>query len=263
MSVFWILFGLVAQMMFGATVIMLFVFLWGIDISTPFVSRYSRMSDWMLWDLILLSQFAIPHSVLLHPTTKRRLAKRIPGAMYGVFFCAATCISLWVTVLLWKSSTFYVWNLRGTMDRFVHAMLIASWIALFYSISLTGFGYQTGWTTWWAWFRNRKIAPRGFVSHGAYRYLRHPIYLSFMGLIWFNPQMSADRFVLAVVWTMYIFVGSELKDRRLEFYLGDVYRRYRHQVPAYPWNSSPVAMLRVGHHLTAFLRTMFQRKSTA
>lgn len=263
MRIFWILFGIVAQMMFGATVIMLFVFLWGIDLSTSLFSRYGRVSDWILWDFTLLLQFAIPHSVLLHPSTKKRLAKRIPGAMYGVFFCAVTCVSLWATLLLWKSSSFYVWDLREGMDGFVHGMLIVSWISLFYSISLTGFGYQTGWTTWWAWFRSRKIAPRAFVSHGAYRYLRHPIYLSFMGLIWFNPQMSADRFVLAVVWTTYIFVGSELKDRRLEFYLGDAYRRYRSQVPAYPWNSVPIVTLRFGRRLVPFLRTMFQNKSTA
>jgi len=262
MRIFWILFGVVAQMMFGATVIMLFVFLWGIDLSSSFVKRPARVSDWMVTDLLLLLQFAVGHSILLHPSTKRKLAKRIPSAMYGVFFCAVTCLSLWATMLLWKTSSFYVWDLRGGKGWLIHTMVIISWIALFYSISLTGFGYQTGWTTWWAWFRNRRLAPRGFVSHGAYQFFRHPIYLSFMGLIWFNPQMSVDRFVLAIVWTIYIFIGSELKDRRLEFYLGDVYRNYRSQIPAYPWNNIPEMVLHSIHRLALFLRATFQSKST-
>src|SRR5262249_3466045 len=36
------------------------------------------------------------------------------------------------------------------------------------------------------------------------------------------------------LWTVYILVGSHLKDRRLLFYLGDVYRRYQARVPGYP-----------------------------
>jgi protein-S-isoprenylcysteine O-methyltransferase Ste14 len=144
------------------------------------------------------------------------------------------------------------WKETGILGASIHGALIVSWIALFYSISLTGFGYQTGWTPWWAWYRGQKLASRPFVSHGAYRFFRHPIYLSFMGLIWSNPSMTVDRFLLAVVWTIYIFIGSELKDRRLEYYIGDAYRTYRKNVPAYPWNANLPSIA-----LTLF-RSLFQ-----
>jgi hypothetical protein len=42
--------------------------------------------------------------------------------------------------------------------------------------------------------------------------LPRPVYLSFLGLIWFAPL---DRVVLMSAWSAYIFVGSVLKDRRL------------------------------------------------
>jgi hypothetical protein len=71
------------------------------------------------------------------------------------------------------------------------------------------------------------------VQHGAYRFLRHPIYLSFLGLIWFTPVVTLDRLVLLAVWTPYIFLGSWLKDQRLTFYLRDVYRDYMARVPGY------------------------------
>jgi methanethiol S-methyltransferase len=64
--------------------------------------------------------------------------------------------------------------------------------------------------------------------------MRHPVYLSFLGLVWLRPTMSLDRAVLLVVWTVYIFVGSVLKDRRMEFYLGDRYREYQARVVGYP-----------------------------
>ena len=47
--------------------------------------------------------------------------------------------------------------------------------------------------------------------------------------------MAADRAVLTGVWTVYIFVGSYLKDERLAHYLGQPYRRYQQQVAGYPF----------------------------
>lgn len=245
---FWIIFGLAAQAMFAITVVALFVYLWGGDVAARGFGSAAPGSSWVVVDLLLLLQFAVSHSILLHPWTRKRLSRYVPGPQYGVFFCMATCVSLLVTMFAWRTSPHAIWRLHGIGDEVVHGALACSWLALFYSISLTGFGYQTGWTPWWEWARGRKLAPRAFVSSGAYRYFRHPIYLSFLGLIWFNPTMTSDRFLLAMVWSVYIFIGSELKDRRLEYYLGDVYRQYRRKVPAYPWNGWLAALVAIHRH---------------
>ncbi len=65
-----------------------------------------------------------------------------------------------------------------------------------------------------------KAPRREFNPRGAYRVFRHPVYLSFLGLVWFRPDMTLDHAVLTGVWTGYIFYGSTLKDRRLVHYLG-------------------------------------------
>jgi protein-S-isoprenylcysteine O-methyltransferase Ste14 len=117
----------------------------------------------------------------------------------------------------------------------VGAGYVLSWVALLYSISLTGFGYQTGWTNWCAWARGREIPARTFEPKGAYLLLRHPVYLSLLAMVWLNPELTLDRVLFGVVWTAYIFLGSYLKDRRLSFYLGDVYRQYQARVPGYPF----------------------------
>ena len=72
------------------------------------------------------------------------------------------------------------------------------------------------------------------MPQSVYRFLRHPVYLSVRGLVWFVPVVTLDRAVLIAVWTVYIYVGSVLKDRRLLFYVGDEYRRYQADVPGYP-----------------------------
>ena len=51
----------------------------------------------------------------------------------------------------------------------VTVAFLASWVALFYSLSLTGLGYQTGWTPWWHWLRRVPLQGAAHSSRaGAY-----------------------------------------------------------------------------------------------
>ncbi len=95
-------------------------------------------------------------------------------------------------------------------------------------------GYQTGWTPFVYWVRKQPLPRREFVTRGAYRWLRHPVYLSFLGLIWFTPHMTLDHVILTALWTIYIFLGSYFKDRRLAQMIGADYLEYQSRVPGYP-----------------------------
>lgn len=114
------------------------------------------------------------------------------------------------------------------------AAFYGSWVGLFYSLYLTRIGYQTGVLPWLCWLKNRKPPRREFQPKSLYRWMRHPVYLSFLGLIWFTPNMSFDHAVLTIVWTAYIYIGSYLKDKRLEHFIGDPYREYARQVTGFP-----------------------------
>jgi len=221
-----IVFGLATQLVFLVTVWELFWFLKGDATDAP------RGSLWI--DAALCLQFAIPHSLLLHPAGRRRLSRWIPSTFYGLFFCCATCSGLWLTFCGWQSSDIVVWQASGGLRIVIQSLFIASWIGLLYSLALNGLGYQTGWTPWWYWLMRQAPPRRGFTERGAYRYLRHPIYLSFLGLLWFTPTVTLDRVVLIGVWSVYIYVGSILKDWRLTYYLGDSYREYAARVAGYP-----------------------------
>jgi protein-S-isoprenylcysteine O-methyltransferase Ste14 len=186
------------------------------------------------WDACLALQFAVPHSLLLLPHVKKRLTRFVDPAFYGLMFCIVTCLSLLLLVHFWGGSSMVVWSCKGWARRLILGCFAASWIALYYSISLTGLGYQTGYTPWTYWLRSEPVPRRAFVPRGAYRWLRHPVYLSFLGLIWFTPTMTVDHAVLTGIWTGYILVGSYLKDRRLAHYLGEQYESYAAAVPGYP-----------------------------
>lgn len=229
--------GVATHVLFGFTVWHLFRFLSG-EPSVP--SDGPRLlpgeaAARLAGNAVAALAFALPHSALLHPTTRTWLRGLISPAFYGLFFCVATCLSLLAVIFTWQPSPQLLCEFTGLGRTVVRGAFYASWVALFYSLALTGLGWQTGLTPWLAWVRQQPQPRREFRVHGAYRWLRHPIYLSFLGLIWFNPRLTADRAILLVVWTAYIFVGSWLKDLRLARFVGEPYRDYQRAVPGYPF----------------------------
>ncbi len=220
-----IAFGIATHVLFAVTVWFLFAFLSG-RLTTHIGS---------LWiDGLLALQFAVSHSLLLHPRVRQWLAPWIGAPFYGLFFCTATYLSLLLTFALWRTSPIVIWEFHSWTSEAARIAFYASWVGLFYSLHLSGLTWQTGLTPWWQWVRGKPLPQRTFREAGLYRWFRHPIYLSFLGLIWFTPRLSLDHALLTGLWTAYIFVGSWLKDRRLEYYLGEDYREYESRVPGYP-----------------------------
>lgn len=196
---------------------------------------FSHAPGGPLWiDAAAALQFAIPHSVLLYPGTRAWITRWLPSAFYGLLFCFVTCASLWITFAVWRGSRIVVWEWPDSMKPAIEAGFLGSWIALFYSLSLAGLGYQTGLAPWWHWVRRRPVPRREFRPVGVYRYCRHPAYLSFLGLVWLTPVVTLDRAALIGLWSVYVFVGSALKDKRLAGLIGEPYRQYQSKVPAYP-----------------------------
>lgn len=229
MRLFGISYGLLTHALFAVAVWHIFWFLRGNqptgDLPTPL---------WWLIDIALALQFSVLHSLLLYPAMRERLGKYIAGPFYGVFYCTVTCLCFLLAIGCWQTTPYFLWNLSGLGESLVHGAFYASWGLLLYSLSLNGLGFQTGFLPWWHWMRGLPPPPRRFRERGVYTILRHPVYLSFLGLIWFTPVMTYDRMLLCVLWTTYVFVGSALKDRRLVHYTGDAYRDYQARVPGYP-----------------------------
>jgi len=219
-------FGVITQIGFIATVPYLFLFL------RDGSSNYA--AHWISVDCALAAQFAALHSFLLLPSVRKAISGLLPAQLYGCLFAMSTCVTLWLTFAFWRASPLVVWDSAGWRRLLLQICFYLSWAGLFLSLRISGFGYQTGWTQWLYWLRHEPLPRRAFVERGAYRLMRHPAYLSFLGLIWFTPRMTADHAVLTAVWTIYVFVGSCLKDQRLLFYLGDTYREYARRVPGFP-----------------------------
>lgn len=238
---FWIVFGGITQLLFACLVPLVFLWLYQgsgdpMGIGAAAVGNEQTLSlPWAIaLDLALLFQFGIPHSVLMLPRVRDRIERVVPSELYGSLYAFVAIGSLTLGWWLWQPLPGVVYETSGFMMWLMLGAYLGSWVLLFYSVSLTGLGWQSGLTPWLCYVRRMPMPRRKFVTDGLYGFLRHPIYLGFLGLIWMTPRMTSDHLLRACVWGVYVYIGSVLKDRRLLFYIGDRYRAYMATVRGYP-----------------------------
>ncbi len=87
------------------------------------------------------------------------------------------------------------------------------------------------------------VAPdSGFVVRGPYRWVRHPWYAAAIVLFWSNTDLTADRLLFNLLWTVWVCVGARLEEKDLLAQFGTIYGEYRRQVPMLvPWRGRAMA----------------------
>ena len=69
------------------------------------------------------------------------------------------------------------------------------------------------------------------ITHGLYRWARHPLYTAALLFIWLTPIMSENSLVVIISATIYIFVGAWFEERKLEREFGAAYAEYKAVTP--------------------------------
>ncbi len=73
-----------------------------------------------------------------------------------------------------------------------------------------------------------------FNQSGILRYTRHPWYLAIFIILWSGYiDLSYTRFIMNVVFTLYVFVGTILEEKKMIIEFGETYRQYQKKVPMF------------------------------
>ncbi len=68
------------------------------------------------------------------------------------------------------------------------------------------------------------------VARGPYAWVRHPLYLGALLVLWGDPAKSRNELHLALAASLYLFIGAWLEERRM-LRMNPAYRRYRARTP--------------------------------
>lgn len=69
------------------------------------------------------------------------------------------------------------------------------------------------------------------ITHGLYRWVRHPLYTAGLLFIWLTPVMSQNSLIVIIAATVYIIVGAIFEERKLEREFGTAYAEYKAATP--------------------------------
>src|SRR5258708_38809160 len=82
----------------------------------------------------------------------------------------------------------------------------------------------------WGCLRKRGYKAPGFRTPGVLRFVRHPLYVGWLLVLWSAPRMTAAHLGFAIATTAYILVAIQFEERDLARMHGE-YAEYRKHVP--------------------------------
>lgn len=186
--------------------------------------------------LLILGTFAaysVLHSFLASRAAKawaeQRFGKSLVTRTYRLFFNLVGIVTLFpvfALVFLLPDQPLYVVPLYlepiFLIGQGIGIVILASALGLTGFLDFAGLKQLTG----------REQTPE-LVTHGIYRYMRHPLYTGSMLVLWLMPSMSVNWFAFILGISLYFIIGARYEERKLETYFGKRYTDYKANTPAF------------------------------
>ena len=182
-------------------------------------------------DLLLLTLFAVQHSVMARPAFKAVWTRIIPAAAERSTYVLFSSLALIALFRFWQPLGGQVWSLESTLGQvLMYGGFAFGWALVLYSTFLINHFDLFGLRQVWLELRGEPYTSLAFKVPGAYRLVRHPLYLGWFFAFWCTPNMSVTHLLFAVVSTAYILAAISFEEHDL-LAAHPEYADYRRQVP--------------------------------
>jgi len=234
-------YGLAAYLTFFLTFLYAIGFVTGIVVPKTIDSGPAvPVEQALIVNLLLLSLFAVQHSVMARKQFKRWWTRFVPQALERSTYVLFASLALILLFWQWRPIPSVVWQIAD--PRVAAAMTglsLFGWLLVLTSTFLINHFELFGLHQVANNLARRALPAPAFKMPLFYKFVRHPIYLGFIIAFWAAPVMTVGHLLFAAVTTAYIFVGIFLEERDMVEQFGDQYRRYRQHVSMLiPWRRS-------------------------
>jgi protein-S-isoprenylcysteine O-methyltransferase Ste14 len=197
-----------------------------IDIGSP-----ANPGEAVIVNLLLMSLFAIQHSVMARPGFKRWSAKFLAPACQRSTYVLLSSLILLLLFWQWRPIPIVIWHTDGLAAWLLTSVHWLGWLIAFASTHMIDhfdlFGLRQAFAAW----RGAKISGQSFRTPLLYKIVRHPIMLGFLLAFWATPEMTSGHLLFALANTAYILVALQFEERDLIAEFGATYQDYRRRVP--------------------------------
>ncbi|MBI5592038.1 MAG: hypothetical protein HY881_16355 [Deltaproteobacteria bacterium] len=191
---------------------------------------------------LLCFLFFFQHSLMTRKGFRKWISRYILRDYLGSLFSIVSGSFLLILMLFWQKTTFFLVELDGTPYWLMRALFFLSITGFYFTVrSLRPFD-PFGINEIISHLKGKTAKKSFFIVRGPYQWVRHPLYLFSLMMIWSQVSVSADRLLFNGLWTFWIITGTFLEERDLITSFGDAYRNYQSKVPMlipykwFPWN---------------------------
>lgn len=226
------LFGLAAYAVFFCTFVYAIGFVTGLLVPKTIDSGPTdSLAIAIVINLLLLSVFAIQHSVMARPQFKRWWTRFVPHSIERSVYVLLASLALVLLFWQWRPIPAVAWEVSDqTAAAALRALSFLGWLLVLLSTFMINHFELFGLQQVVLRLAGRTPAEPVFKTPALYKFVRHPIYLGFIIAFWATPVMSVGHLLFAAVTTAYILVGIFLEERDLTALFGEDYKRYRDRV---------------------------------
>lgn len=183
-------------------------------------------------NLLLIFAFAVQHSVMARPRFKRWLTKFIPESAERSTYVLASNIAVILIMAFWQPMGGVIWQAESmVLKSAITALYFLGWVVLFLSTCMICHFDLFGLRQTWLQFTGKKYTNYEFRAPFAYKYVRHPIYVGWLMIVWAAPLMSIAHLVFSLGMTVYILIAITWEENDLIATFGDKYTDYQKNVP--------------------------------
>ena len=198
------------------------------------------LGEAIIIDLVLMSVFAIQHSVMARQGFKQWWTKFVPKSVERSTYVLFASLALILLFWQWRAIPTIVWSIANpNIAMAVLGLSIVGFLLVLSSTFLINHFELFGLHQVVNNLARREMPAPRFYTPLFYKFVRHPLYLGFIIAFWAAPTMTVGHLLFAAVTTAYILVAIVFEERDLVNLFGDEYRKYRSRVPMLlPWRGS-------------------------
>lgn len=186
----------------------------------------------LLWDgLFLCLLFFIQHSVMIRQSFKGMIERSIPEHCWPAVYSIASGLALFAMIIFWQTSTITIFAVPAPYGWLVYLGIPLAAAGFYWGVISLGEFDPFGLLRLRRHLQGQDVQPTAIKIRGPYRWVRHPLYLCMLILIWSHPEWRADRLLFNLIWSCWIVIGTMLEERDLVKSFGESYHLYRKSVP--------------------------------
>ena len=187
----------------------------------------------LLVNALLLSVFAIQHSVMARPAFKKWITRIISPAIERSTYVLLSSLALILMYWKWQPMKAIVWEIENeVLALVITGVFFLGWLIVFLSTFMISHFELFGLKQIFDNLKNRQTQNPKFQTNYLYKIVRHPIMLGFLIAFWATPLMTVGHLIFAIMTTLYILIAVKyLEEKDLRKSIGKEYETYQEEVP--------------------------------